>query len=281
MIAPDLETAIARLRELVEEAERDRAVHRRRHLDRMRHSRISARPAASGPRCGRSTSRDFLASQEMRDESLAAALRHGGAVRRRQARPRPPGAGQALSSAGKSPGVVTQNIDNLHQASGIAAEHVVELHGNTTYATCLDCAKRYELPWVKQRFDASRRRARLPVCGGYIKTATVSFGQAMPEAAMRRAEELTRFVRSLPRDRLLAGGLAGGGLSADGQAQRRAACHHQSRADRLRRHRRSRGARRHRRGARAFHRALNSTPQAHAYPQRCAQLATADCAIRI
>ena len=88
--------------------------------------------------------------------------------------------------------MVTQNIDNLHQASGIAAEHVVELHGNTTYATCLDCATRYELPWVKQRLrPASGRSPDCPVCGGHIKTATVSFGQAMPEAAMRRAEELT------------------------------------------------------------------------------------------
>jgi NAD-dependent deacetylase len=87
---------------------------------------------------------------------------------------------------------VTQNIDNLHQASGIAGEHVVELHGNTTYATCLDCAVRYELPWVKQRLEAANGRApSCPGCGGHIKTATVSFGQSMPEAAMRRAEELT------------------------------------------------------------------------------------------
>ena len=87
---------------------------------------------------------------------------------------------------------MTQNIDNLHQASGISAEHVVELHGNTTYATCLDCATRYELPWVKQRFEAASGRApSCPACGGHIKTATISFGQAMPEAAMRRAEELT------------------------------------------------------------------------------------------
>ena len=88
--------------------------------------------------------------------------------------------------------MVTQNIDNLHQASGIAAEHVVELHGNTTYATCLDCAARYELPWVRERFEAASGRApSCPSCGGHIKTATVSFGQAMPEAAMRRAEQMT------------------------------------------------------------------------------------------
>jgi NAD-dependent deacetylase len=85
---------------------------------------------------------------------------------------------------------VTQNIDNLHQASGIPAADVVELHGNTTYALCLDCERRYEIPEVRARFDAGH-----PLdceCGGFIKTATISFGQAMPEEAMSRAEELTK-----------------------------------------------------------------------------------------
>ena len=133
---------------------------------------------------------DFLASQEARDESwrrrFAMEQSFGGAT---------PGRGhKALASlyrAGRSPGVVTQNIDNLHQASGISPEHVVELHGNTTYATCLDCATRYELPWVRQFFDASGRAPSCPSCGGHIKTATVSFGQSMPESEMRRAEEMT------------------------------------------------------------------------------------------
>ena len=70
-------------------------------------------------------------------------------------------------------------------------EHVVELHGNTTYALCLDCAERYELSWVRQRMDAANGCAPdCPACGGFIKTATVSFGQAMPDAAMQRAQEL-------------------------------------------------------------------------------------------
>ena len=133
----------------------------------------------------------FIASRDMRDESWRRRFlmqEQFGAAR--------PGRGHlALASlyrAGKVPAVVTQNIDNLHQASGIPAEHVVELHGNTTYATCLECARRYELAWVKERFDAGGEQAPdCPDCGGYIKTATVSFGQAMPQDAMRRAEELT------------------------------------------------------------------------------------------
>ncbi len=102
-----------------------------------------------------------------------------------------PAALASLYQAGKAPAVITQNIDNLHQESGIAPADVVELHGNTTYAVCLGCAARYELPWVRQKFEAAGGRAPDCDCGGYIKTATVSFGQAMPEAAMARAETLT------------------------------------------------------------------------------------------
>jgi len=190
MIAPDVTTAVHRLRALVEES---------RVIVPFTGAGISTEcgipdfrsPGGIWTRMRPIDFSDFLASQEARDESwrrrFAMQDQFGGAK---------PGRGhQALASlykSGKSPGVVTQNIDNLHQASGIAAEHVVELHGNTTYATCLDCATRYELPWVRQFFDASGRAPSCPSCGGHIKTATVSFGQAMPEAEMRRAEEMTR-----------------------------------------------------------------------------------------
>ena len=98
----------------------------------------------------------------------------------------------SLYRRGTAQGVITQNIDNLHQVSGVAPEHVVELHGNTTYATCLECGERYELQWVKTRFDMTEGHAPDCHCGGFIKTATVSFGQAMPEEAMRRAREWTQ-----------------------------------------------------------------------------------------
>ena len=97
----------------------------------------------------------------------------------------------ALYKAGKVPGLITQNIDNLHQASGIAPDDIVELHGNTTYATCLDCGKRYEISWVRQKYAAGANCAPDCGCGGFIKTATVSFGQAMPEDAMQRAQDLS------------------------------------------------------------------------------------------
>ena len=98
----------------------------------------------------------------------------------------------ALHRAGKIPGVITQNIDNLHQMSGFAADHVVELHGNTTYARCVGCGQSYDLPWVRQRFEATGSAPDCVGCDEPIKTATISFGQAMPEHAMRRAAELAQ-----------------------------------------------------------------------------------------
>src|SRR6476659_7794370 len=140
MIAPDLASGIARLREMVEAA---RVV-------------VPFTGAGISTECGIPDFRspggiwtkmrpiefsDFLASREMRDESwrrrFAMEEQFGGAK---------PGRGHraiaSLYRLGKVPGLITQNIDNLHQASGIAAKDIVELHGNTTYATCLDCGER-------------------------------------------------------------------------------------------------------------------------------------------
>ena len=103
---------------------------------------------------------DFLASQEMRDEVLAAAFRHGASISP------PPGPAAATArwpastAPARCPALVTQNIDNLHQASGIDAGDIVELHGNTTYATCLYCARRYELAWVREQFERGGGHAR-------------------------------------------------------------------------------------------------------------------------
>jgi NAD-dependent deacetylase len=98
----------------------------------------------------------------------------------------------SLYKAGKIPAIITQNIDNLHQMSGFAADHVVELHGNTTYARCIGCGQAYDLPWVKQRFDAEGTAPDCTECDEPVKTATISFGQSMPEDAMRRAAELAQ-----------------------------------------------------------------------------------------
>jgi len=133
----------------------------------------------------------FVASRDMRDESW----RRRFAMEESFAGAKPGRGHRALASlyrAGKVPALITQNIDNLHQSSGIAERDVVELHGNTTYAVCLDCAERYDLSWVREKFEASGERAPDCSCGGPIKTATISFGQAMPAEAMQRAEALTK-----------------------------------------------------------------------------------------
>ena len=75
-------------------------------------------------------------------------------------------------------------------SSGIPAEQVIELHGNGTYATCLACDRRHELDQIRQRFEARCAAPTCESCGGMVKAATISFGQAMPEEAMRRAQEL-------------------------------------------------------------------------------------------
>jgi NAD-dependent deacetylase len=96
-----------------------------------------------------------------------------------------------LVDEGKVSHVITQNIDNLHQNSGIPGEKIIELHGNGTYAKCLDCGERHELFWVREMFEASGRAPDCRSCSGIVKSATISFGQAMPEEEMNRAHEAT------------------------------------------------------------------------------------------
>lgn len=96
-----------------------------------------------------------------------------------------------LVADGRSPGIVTQNIDGLHQASGVAEDAVVELHGNGTYATCLSCGWRHELDAIRPIFEATGEPPACVMCAGPVKSATISFGQTMPQAQMRRAHELT------------------------------------------------------------------------------------------
>jgi NAD-dependent deacetylase len=134
---------------------------------------------------------EFVASQEARDE----AWRRRFAMEPTFAAAKPGRGHRALAQlyrAGKVPAIITQNIDNLHQVSGFAPDDVVELHGNTTYARCIGCGCDYELAWVKQRFDKEGGAPDCTACDQPVKTATISFGQAMPEDAMLRAAELSR-----------------------------------------------------------------------------------------
>ena len=93
-----------------------------------------------------------------------------------------------MVKAGKVAAVITQNVDNLHQDSGVPEKQVIEVHGNATYAKCLNCGKRYELESLRHRWEADEDITCI-FCTGLIKTATISFGQPMPEAEMERASE--------------------------------------------------------------------------------------------
>lgn len=142
---------------------------------------------------------DFLRSREMRNEAWRRKFAMEDSFRAAK-----PGRGhRALARLlldGRLSAVITQNIDNLHQVSGIPADRVIELHGNGSYATCLDCGIRYELDWVKEHFEKANGSAPdCADCGGPVKSATISFGQAMPEEPMRQAE-----IETLAADLFLA-----------------------------------------------------------------------------
>ena len=97
----------------------------------------------------------------------------------------------ALVKAGKVGAVITQNVDNLHQDSGVPPERVIEIHGNASYATCLECGLRHELADLKGPFIDEGEIPSCRDCGGIVKSATISFGQPMPPGPMARAEAAT------------------------------------------------------------------------------------------
>ena len=133
---------------------------------------------------------DFLASEEMRRESWRRKIEVD-----RTIGPAEPNRGHlavaALVRRGLATAVITQNVDGLHQKSGVPDERVVELHGNGSYAACLDCGARRELDAIKAAFETDGTLPTCAFCGGIVKQATISFGQAMPAGAMRRAREAT------------------------------------------------------------------------------------------
>jgi len=96
-----------------------------------------------------------------------------------------------LVAEGACAAVITQNVDNLHQDSFVPADKVIELHGNASYAACLDCGERHELAELKEGFLKAGEIPYCRACGGLVKTATISFGQPMPAEPMARAEAET------------------------------------------------------------------------------------------
>lgn len=94
---------------------------------------------------------------------------------------------KTLVDMGKVKTIVTQNVDNLHQDSGVPDDKVVEIHGNASYAKCLECSQTYSFDGLKPRYEAGEDLT-CEVCEGLLKSATISFGQAMPEEEVMLAE---------------------------------------------------------------------------------------------
>ena len=132
----------------------------------------------------------FMSSPEARREGLSRFLKI-----RDEVGPVEPGRGHVAAArwhrAGKLAGIITQNIDGLHQRAGVPVSKTIELHGNGTYAHCLECGKRHELDWIARQLEAHVGAPECVDCTGIVKTATISFGQPMPDFPMRRAQEET------------------------------------------------------------------------------------------
>ncbi len=95
----------------------------------------------------------------------------------------------ALERRGILASILTQNFDGLHQAAGCSPERVIELHGTTREAACQSCGERQPIEVIQARVEAGEADPRC-ACGGYLKAATILFGQPLPTDALERAREL-------------------------------------------------------------------------------------------
>jgi NAD-dependent deacetylase len=93
-----------------------------------------------------------------------------------------------LENAGKVLAVVTQNIDGLHARAGTNANRLVELHGTNLLIECVSCKTRSD---PKPHFELFRANRKPPLCecGGFLKPATISFGQSLDPRVLERAEQ--------------------------------------------------------------------------------------------
>ena len=140
---------------------------------------------------------DFIGSEEVRIKSWTRHFEGGHRLGNAE-----PNAGHhfvaALMQHQPAAWLITQNVDGLHQRAGSPPKQVIEIHGNATYASCLECGARYQLEALRTVFESSGKPPYCDMCGGIVKTATISFGQPMSEQAMREAQ-----ARSLAADLFL------------------------------------------------------------------------------
>jgi NAD-dependent deacetylase len=138
--------------------------------------------------------RDYLRDPAMRRESWRRGLHTYTPIAEAQ----PNAAHLAIADwwrTGLVNGVVTQNIDGLHQRAGLPDDAVVELHGNAHRVSCLSCGMTFDRPAVHARVLAGEEDPACPGCGGILKSTTISFGQGLPEAAVAEATRLHATAR--------------------------------------------------------------------------------------
>jgi NAD-dependent deacetylase len=130
---------------------------------------------------------DFISSEKVRRESWKRKFSNKDIIKKAK-----PNIGHLavakIINSNDSAHLITQNVDNLHQDAGVPQSKITEIHGNATYASCLDCHIRYELGPIKKVFLDEGIIPSCSECGGIIKQATISFGQSMPEIGMQIAQ---------------------------------------------------------------------------------------------
>ena len=137
---------------------------------------------------------EFMTSKEARIEYW----RHKSELYHDLVHPNPNPAHIAISQLyemGVVEAVITQNIDGLHQESGLPDDTVIELHGSNRRVRCMRCGKSSSIHDAQKRIEAGDLTPECE-CGGYLKPDTISFGQAMPEKEVEKATELSRHCDS-------------------------------------------------------------------------------------
>lgn len=133
--------------------------------------------------------RDFLNNAEARRQYWETRRSLSDAVKAA----RPNAAHYALATLEKRHillGIITQNFDGLHQDAGHDPARVVELHGTSREAACARCGTRSSMEKLQQRIDQGEADPQCPLCGGYLKSATILFGQRIPAEVLALAKEL-------------------------------------------------------------------------------------------
>ncbi|MGQ9546413.1 MAG: SIR2 family NAD-dependent protein deacylase [Dehalococcoidia bacterium] len=97
-----------------------------------------------------------------------------------------------LYRLGKLDCVITQNIDSLHQKAGVPEDRVFELHGNTRWAVCLTCHRRFPMSEILQRIREVVEIPDCPDCQGILKPDAVLFGEALPHDVLQEATRRSR-----------------------------------------------------------------------------------------